>query len=76
MKNPKKPGEWREAVDVAFGALHLDAARQYGLVKGGPVVNVGRCEEILREGRELGYLPRPDAIENFIKALANGGRMP
>lgn len=73
MKIPKRPGEWRDAVDAAQGALHLDAARQFGLVTGGPVVNVERCLDILSRGRALGYLPRPEAVEEFIKALARGG---
>lgn len=67
---PKRPSEWRNAVDAAHGALHLDSARQYGLVKGGPEIDVERCELILREGKKLGYLPRPDAVENFIRELA------
>jgi hypothetical protein len=71
VKNPKKPGEWREAVDAAHGALTLESARQFGLVTGGPEVDVERCEEILHRGAALGYLPGPDAIENFIHALAN-----
>lgn len=70
MKTPKKPGEWQEAVDAAHGALALEAARYYGLVTGGPVVNAERCQDILRKGKKLGYVPRPEAIEQFIHGLA------
>ena len=45
MKTPKKPGEWQEAMDAAHGALALEAARYYGLVTGGPVVNAERCQD-------------------------------
>lgn len=39
--------EWQEAVDGAYALLALDAARRYGLITGGPGVNVGRCRQIL-----------------------------
>jgi hypothetical protein len=71
MKNPKRPSEWQEAVDAAHGALALESARAYGLVTGGPKVNTGRCADILQRGRALGYRPRPEAIECFIRSLAD-----
>jgi hypothetical protein len=52
------------------GALALDSARQYGLIKGGPEVNVARCVEILKRGRQLGITPAPDAVEKFAQELA------
>ena len=70
MKTPKRPGEWQEAADAAHGALVLDAARQYGLVTGGPVVNVARAEDLLARAKALGYVPRPEAVEMFIAGLA------
>lgn len=69
MKSPQTPGEWQEAVDAATGALALDAARWYGLVQGGPTVNVVRCEQIIQEGRRRGINARLDAIERFAKAV-------
>lgn len=68
-KNPQTDGEWQDAVDAAEGALHLDSARKYGLVTGGPAVNVERCEEILRRGAHRGVAPRPGAVERFVKDL-------
>jgi hypothetical protein len=67
MTNPSTPGEWQEAVDAAHGALCLDAARLYGLVRGGPEVNVPRCEEILENGRMIGFRPNEDAVERFLR---------
>lgn len=64
--DPVHPEEWQEAVDAAKALLALEAARLYGLVTGGPVVNVRRCEEILDQGRTLGYVPSADAVERFI----------
>ncbi len=71
LKLPKRPRKWREAVDAAYAALALESARSYGLVVGGPTVNARRCEKILEDGKVLGYLPRPEAIETFIRELAN-----
>jgi hypothetical protein len=70
VKTPKKPGEWQAAVDAAHAALALNSARRYGLVTGGPAVNVDRCAELLEKGRKLGYVPRPEAVEQFIGAMA------
>lgn len=72
MNDPETPEEWQEAVDCAHGALALEAARQYGFVKGGPRVNTERCEEILAAGAELGVTPLSDAVERFSLSLAEG----
>ncbi len=64
-RNPKTCEEWQIAVDCAEGALALDSARQYGLVTGGPGVDVERCLEILKQGRARGIVPAPDAIKRF-----------
>ena len=69
MKQPQTPTEWQEAVDLAHGALVLDSARQYGLVTGGPTVDVSRCEQFLRDGRRLGITPGRDALDRFLCSL-------
>lgn len=68
--DPVTPKEWQTAVDAAHGSLALAAARDYGLVTGGPVVNVERCNQILERGAEMGVTPSPDAIERFTLGLA------
>lgn len=65
--DPVSREEWQDAADAAHGALTLEAARQYGLVTGGPGVNVGRCQEILRKARALGVTPAADAIERYVR---------
>jgi hypothetical protein len=60
-REPETKGEWQDAVDAAYALLVLDAARQYGLVRGGPVPNRERCEDILSRGKQLGIEPRKDA---------------
>jgi hypothetical protein len=62
-------------VDMAEACLALDSARLYGLVTGGPKVNVDRCEELLERGRARGTRPRKDAIERFMEALRAAGQV-
>jgi hypothetical protein len=69
-RNPRTPAEWQDAVDAAHGAIALDSARKYGLVTGGPTVDVQRAAELLAKGRARGIRPRPDAIDRFIAATA------
>lgn len=73
---PETRQEWQDALDCAEGAIALDAARQYGLVRGGPKVNLDRCYQILTLGKQRGFEPRPDAIERFTAALLQEQRTP
>jgi hypothetical protein len=47
-RDPASLEEWHEAAVCAEIMLRVDAARQYGLVTGGPVIHVDRCAELLR----------------------------
>lgn len=62
-REPKTAEEWQDAVDAANYLLCLDAARQFGLVTGGPTINAKRCRELLDRGRERGVIPYSDAPE-------------
>lgn len=68
--DPTTAAGWHEAVDLATGALALDAARQYGLVTGGPAVNVDRCNEILARGLAAGVTASKDAVAIFVAGMA------
>lgn len=68
-QNPITPDEWQTTVDAAKALLVLDSARLYGLVTGGPEVNVKRCEEILYTGRQQGIQPRKDRVERLVGEL-------
>jgi hypothetical protein len=70
-RNPRTPGEWQEAVDIAEFFLLLDSSNKYGLTQGGPGINVDRCEAILKEGRAIGYRPASakDLAARFIPQL-------
>lgn len=65
---PVTADEWQAVVDQATALLHVDSARQYGLITGGPNVNVERCCEIVREAELRGIRPSPRAIEDFVRA--------
>lgn len=71
MKIAKVPTaeEWQDVVNAAAGALALHSARAYGLVKGGPKVDAERAQQLLLLGKQAGYVPAPDAIENFVAAV-------
>lgn len=72
---PETREDWQEAVDAAKGALGLHAARLYGLVEGGPAVDVDRCRELINRGSDLGVVPSENSIERFaIALLRDGGR--
>ncbi len=56
-REPHTDAEWHEAVDLAQLWLLVESARLYGLIAGGPVVNVRRCEQIIARGRKRGISP-------------------
>jgi len=70
---PKTGAEWQEAVDLAEFYLCLDSARKYGLVKGGPEINVSRCEQILADGKRRGVAPTKGCVERLTRAYIAGG---
>lgn len=57
--DPRTPAEWQDAVDSAEFCLALQSARDYGLIAGGPGVNVDRCAELLARGAAIGIFPAP-----------------
>lgn len=73
MKNPHTREEWQEAVDCAKAWMTFEAARTYGVISGGPGVDVERCEELLDRGASLGIFPSEGLIEEFVKQLKAQG---
>lgn len=61
MRDPKNPAEWQEAADTAAFLLLVESSRLYGFVKGGPEINIERCEAILAQARERGIEPHDPA---------------
>jgi hypothetical protein len=58
-RDPETPEEWQEAADLAELWLLVESARLYGLVTGGPAVDVARCEDLLRRAAERGVHAAP-----------------
>ena len=52
--NPRTQEEWHEATVLAGAMLTLHDLKLYGLVEGGPAINLERCQRILRQGRARG----------------------
>lgn len=70
--DPKTPAEWQEAVDSATAARMVANCMMYGLLAGGPKINVERCDEILRRGQERGIRPSRPTIHlalDFVRAV-------
>lgn len=74
MRDPSTRAEWQEAADAANGALHLNSAREYGLVAGGPEVDVARCQFILDSAKRLGIVPSIDSVEGFVRGILDRER--
>ncbi len=68
IRNPQTPEEWQQAVDTAAGARVVADCLMYGLLQGGPRINVRRCDQILARGKKRGITPsRP--VEELARAL-------
>jgi hypothetical protein len=67
MKEPDTLQEWQEAVDAAELLLLIDAARKYGLIRGGPEVNVPRACLIKLKGLSMGIRPSPNLVEKAFR---------
>ena len=57
MDHPQTRKEWQEAVDGAAGLRAIADCKMYGLIEGGPKIDVHRCDEILRRARKRGFAP-------------------
>ena len=55
--DPTTPEEWQMAVNLAHFFLCIDSARQDGLIEGGDVFDILRCEDVLARGKAMGIVP-------------------
>lgn len=69
IKDPTTPEEWQEAVDLAATHLRIDAARKYGIMTGGPEIDIERCVGLLKAGKEKGVTPSPGCVERILKQM-------
>ena len=56
-EEPTTPEERQLVVDAAAGFRCIAECRMYGLMKGGPEINVQNCVHFMARGAELGYHP-------------------
>jgi hypothetical protein len=69
MKQPQTPAEWNEAAALAEVMLDIDTARRYGLITGGPEINVERCRAIIRDARAQGIVSTATTINRVTDAI-------
>jgi hypothetical protein len=70
MKNPTTPAEWQECVDLCTGLRMIADCTMYGLIEGGPKIDVRRCDDLLRRGKLRGYRPSRPAADLAIGITA------
>lgn len=59
---PRTLAEWQYAADLAELALSLDAAKQFGLIEGGPVVNCDACADLIEAAAERWHRTRSSSV--------------
>jgi hypothetical protein len=70
MGYPTTPAEWQNAVDAAAGLRAIADCKMYGLLEGGPSIDVGRCDELLERGRLIGCFPSRPAVDLALGLIA------
>jgi hypothetical protein len=61
--DPQTPEQWQEAVDSAAAMRMIADCKMYGLLEGGPVINISRCDELLERGQQLGVMPSAPVVD-------------
>lgn len=69
MTDPLTPKEWQEAVDAAAALRALADCVMYGLIEGGPKIDVARCDDILERGRKRGVRPSQSHTELAVRIV-------
>lgn len=68
-RDPRTAAEWQQAVDAAAAWRALEDCKMYGLLEGGPTVDVERCDSILERGAARGVRPSKPATELALEYL-------
>lgn len=58
LLDPQTDQEWQEAVNIAAALRTIADVKMYGLMEGGPEINVERCDEIVEQGAARGFTPK------------------
>lgn len=62
-RDPQTPAEWQEALDAATALRAIADCMMYGLVQGGPTINVERCDDLIARARRLRFRPSAPAAD-------------
>lgn len=63
---PQSPDEWQLAADASHALLTIHAAQKYGLITGGPDVDIERCNLVLECASRRGITPAKDAFARYL----------
>lgn len=69
-KDPRTREEWQLAVDAACALRLIADCKMYGLIAGGPTIDVGRCDDILDRGKAHGIHPSKPQADLAIAIIA------
>lgn len=70
IRDPQTPADWQAAADAAEQLLRMSAAQRFGLVEGGPAIDVARCEQLLATAGRKGFVPQAQAVAQRVGQLA------
>ena len=70
VRTPKTRAEWQDAVDSAAAARAVADCMMYGLIAGGPKINIARCDEILERGVGMGIRPSRPVTDLAVEFVA------
>lgn len=70
VKQPSTAEEWQEAVLLAHAVRLIYDCRLYGLIHGGPQINVARCDQLIDAGRKRGIVPTAQAVQDTAVLIA------
>jgi hypothetical protein len=68
--DPQTPEQWQDAVDGAAGFIAIESCKMYGLMKGGPKIDLARCKQILEHGAAKGITPSKSDTELALALIA------
>ena len=73
---PSTDAEWQLCVDACTGLRMIEDAKLYGLLEGGPEINMERIDYFLERAAEKGIQPSKPPAELAIEMLLcwNSGR--
>lgn len=69
---PQTDEEWQYAADASKAFQLLESLRFYGLVEGGPVINLDKCEELLELAAERLIYPTDEGVIDVIARYVKG----